>query len=115
MFRFIPLPTFTVPVPLSVPGMPEPIDLMVEFRWQDKAALDAWLATVPGRPDAVVLHEVIVGWQGMTHEGAEVPYSLTALGDFLTRYGLAARELMRAYLAELTESKKKISPRSPGG
>ena len=111
MFRFVPNPTFTVPVPLSVPGMPEQLEhVHVTFRHQDKTPLDRWLAGWDARPDAAVLGEVIVDWKGVTDEqGDEVPYKLTNLAALCERYPIASKELLDAYLGELTASKKKTS------
>ena len=108
MFKLCPAPTFTAAVPLSVAGVPEPLDLVVTFRHKSKAALDAWMSGAKGKADDVLLHEVIDSWAGMQDgSGAEVPYSLTALGELLNNYPASHGELFRAYLRELTEAKRK--------
>lgn len=110
MFKLNPAPTFTAQVPLSVPGLPEPLALAVTFRHKGKSALAAWMASAAGKQDAELLHEVIAGWSGMQDEaGAEVSYSLAALTDLLENYPAAHGELFRGYLGELTEAKRKNS------
>jgi len=108
MFRFNPNPTFTALVPISVPGVPEPMDVSITFRHKNKVALKAWIASASGKEDAALLHEVVVDWSGpKSDEGEPVAYSLTNLGEFLNNYGTAHGEIFRAYLKELTESKRK--------
>jgi hypothetical protein len=108
MFQLQPNPTFTAAVPLTVPGLPEPIEVQVVFRHQGKTALGAWISAAHGQPDSAVLHQVIESWSGVTDPaGAPVPYSITRLGELLDHYPSAHGEFFRAYLRELTESKRK--------
>lgn len=110
MFKLQPNPTFTAQVPISVAGLPEPLELAVTFRHKNKAALEAWLSGAKGKADEALLHEVIESWAGVQGaDGAEVPYSLTALGELLSNYPAAHGELFRGYLRELTEAKRKNS------
>ena len=110
MFKLNPSPTFVAQVPLSVPGMPEPLDIAVTFKHKNKTALKAWMAGASGKDDAVVLNEVISGWSGLQDDaGAEVPYSITSLTELLNNYAASHGELFRAYLRELTEAKRKNS------
>ena len=110
MFKLNPSPTFVAQVPLSVPGLAEPLEVAITYRHKNKTALGAWMAGAAGKADAELLHEVIAGWSGMQGEdGAEVPYSLTALTDLLENYPAAHGELFKAYLRELTEAKRKNS------
>lgn len=108
MFKLTPNPTFSAQVPLSVPGLPEPLKVAITFRHKTKPALQAWMRDGRGKDDAALLHELIVGWEGMTDaDGADVPYSLTALNDLLANYWCASDEITAAYLYELKESKRK--------
>lgn len=108
MFKLNPAPTFVAPVPLSVPGLPEPVNVTVTYRYKNKAALSAWLNAMTGKDNVALLHEVIDGWAGISDAaGADVPYSLTALTDLLANYSAAHNELFHAYLRELTEAKTK--------
>jgi len=108
MFKIAAQPTFTCDVPLSVPGMPEPVAIKVTFHHKNRDALARHLAEAPGMADAAVLHPLIAGWTGVHDAAGEpVPYSLTALNELLENYTPAAAEFHRAYLRELTEAKKK--------
>ncbi len=110
MFNIDPSPRFTAPVPLSRPGLAEPIEVQITFKHKNRAEVAAWVARGGGAADDVqLLGEVIEGWSGLRDaEGREVPYSVTALSKLLTNYTPARGEIFRAYLCELTEAKKKI-------
>lgn len=108
MFKLNPNPTFSVPVPITVPGMPEPIEVQITFRHKNKAALRTWILDAAGKDDAALLHELIVDWSGMQNDkGENVPYSLTALAELLDGYWAARDDITDAYLIELKESKAK--------
>lgn len=112
MFKLNPAPEFIAPVLLSVPGMPEPLQISVTWRYKNATALLAWRKSAAGKTDVAFLHEVIVGWSGVqAADGTEEPYSLTALGTLHDNYPNALQELYNAYLAELQESKTKNSLR----
>lgn len=116
MFQIQPNPTFAVPVPISVPGMPEPLAITITFRHKNKAALRAWADASADKDDAVLLHELITTWSGLQDDkGADVPYSLAALNDLISGYWAARDEITGAYLKELKESKTKNSVRLRGG
>lgn len=107
MFKLNPNPTFACAVPISVAGMPEPMDLNVVYRRKSKAALEKWMAEAKGKEDAAILHEVIVSWSVKDADDKDVPYSLSALAELLDNYPPAHGELFRGYLRELTEAKRK--------
>ncbi|MDO8778103.1 MAG: hypothetical protein Q7K57_57175 [Burkholderiaceae bacterium] len=110
MFKLNPNPTFQVQVPLSVPGLPEPLHVAMTFRHKNKASLRAWMIDGQGKDDAALLHELIVSWTGLQDDaGLDVPYSLTALNDLIGGYWAARDEITKAYLVELKESKTKNS------
>lgn len=107
MFRLTPNPTFKAAVPLSMPGMEKPLSVPFEFRHKTTEQIAEWMARAPGRSDADVLHEVIVGWSVADDQGVEVPYSYTALSTLLNNYATAKGEIFSAYLSELTKAKAK--------
>lgn len=108
MFKITPDPTFSAAVPITVPGMPEPLELAVVFRHKNRLAFNAWVDSFAGKADASILHDVIVSWSNVQDEaGQEVPYSLTALTNLLNNYAQATAELYTAYKRELTESRVK--------
>lgn len=110
MFHIDPAPTFTASVPLSRPGLAQPIEVQITFKHKNRVEMTAWVAKNAGTTDDVqVLGEVIESWSGLLDaEGKDVPYSVTALSRLLTNYSPARGEIFRAYLSELTEAKKKI-------
>lgn len=108
MFKLQPNPTFVCAVLLSVAGMPAAVALSITFRHRTKTALQAWISGSRDKPDAAMLHEVIVGWSGMQDaDGQDVPYSLTALAELLENYPVASKEIFNSYVHELTESRIK--------
>ncbi len=108
MFKINPAPTFTVAVPLSVPGLPEPLEISITYRHKNREALAKYLADLAGKQHTAYLHEIIEGWSGIHGpDGEPLPYSLTALTDLLGNYSVAHAELLAAYTRELTEQKRK--------
>jgi len=108
MFKLNPKPTFTAPVALSVPGLSEPLEVQFTFKHKGREALGKWVATATQKMDADSLGEVVCGWAGVKDEdGQDVPYSITALTDWLENYPASQGEVFRGYLRELTEAKRK--------
>jgi hypothetical protein len=108
MFKINPAPTFAAQVPLSVPGLPAPLEVAITFKHKNRAALAKYLTDLPGKEHAVYLDEIIEAWTGIHDDAGEpVPYSLTALTDLLGAYSVAHAEILAAYTRELTESKRK--------
>ena len=108
MFKITPDPTFHAAVQITVPGLPEPLELAVVFKHKNRVAYNAWVDGFAGKADASILHEIIVSWSNVQDEaGQEVPYSLTALTNLLHNYAPATAELYAAYKRELTESRVK--------
>jgi hypothetical protein len=108
MFKLNPNPTFECAVPLSVAGIPEPVDLRVTFKHKNKTALSAWMKDAGSKDDTTLLAEVLTGWVGMKDDkGEDVPFSTTALRDLLENYPAAHGEIFKTYLRELTEAKRK--------
>jgi len=115
MFKINPNPTFAVAVPLTVPGLPEPLEVTFTFRHKTRDALRAWVESGRGKDEIALLHELIEGWAGVFDDaGAPVPYSLTALNNLVGGYWAAQEEISDAYLRELKESKTKNSVRLRG-
>lgn len=102
MFKLDPNPTFTTPVQLSVPGLPKPLVVQVEFRHFDTDALEAYYDALPGKSNAAGLAEVIVSWQDF-----DAGYSTDTLAKLLKNYPTAAGELFSAFRREHLESKAK--------
>jgi hypothetical protein len=110
MFKLNPAPTFTASVPLSVPGLTEPLEVLITFKHKNRTALGKYLGEMQGREHTDYLHEVIDSWSGVHNDAGEpVPYSLTALTDLLGNYSVAHAEILAAYTRELTEAKRKNS------
>lgn len=108
MFKLNPAPEFIAPVLLTVPGLPEPLQISVTFRYKNATALQAWSASAQGKTDVQFLHEVILAWSGVQGaDGTDEPYSLTALSTLHENYPNALQEIYNAYWAELKESKTK--------
>jgi hypothetical protein len=108
MIRLTPSPTFKARVKFTVPGAEDPALVEFEFRHKAPQALSAWWEASKDRPTADVLYEVIAGWSGVIDEtGADVPFTADALAVFLAGHGPRPRELLGAYLRELTESRQK--------
>lgn len=106
MFNLNPSPTFKAPVPLSVPGLQQPLEVSFTFRHKTKTALDDWLKRFMETPGHEVLGEVIEGWD-MRRNGEPVPFSLTALAELCESYTPARGEISDTYLIELTRAKRK--------
>ena len=107
MIRIVPHPVFKARVRFTQPGAE---DALVDFDFRHKApaALADWWAAAAERPVADALAEVIVGWSGVIDEtGAEVAFCADALAMFLAGHAPRGRELLAAYLREMTESRQK--------
>lgn len=114
MFKLQANPTFTCAVPITVPGLPEPLSVNITFRHKNRDALNTWLQSCVGKDAAAMLHELIVDWAGVHGpDGEPVPYSLTALHTLVGNYWAALEEITECYLRELKESKAKNSVRLP--
>ena len=114
MFQVEPKPTFAVNVPLTVPGLPEPVSVVITFRYKNKAQLTQFLASGAGKEDHVLLHELIVSWSGFIGpDGHEVPYSFAVLQVVAQNHWNAVDEISTAYLNELKVAKTKNSRRLP--
>lgn len=108
MFKINPNPTFACDVPITVPGLPEPLVVSCTFRHKTEKQLAAWILESKGKDEVVLLHGLIVSWSGVKNDaGDDVPYSLTALTDLLGNYWAAKDEIASAYARELKESKTK--------
>jgi hypothetical protein len=106
MFNLNPSPTFTAPVPLSVPGVSQPLEVVFTFKHKTRTAMDKWVARYVSAPSVDVLGEVIAGWE-LKRDGESVPYSLSALSELAESYVPALGEISDTYILELTRAKRK--------
>jgi hypothetical protein len=109
VLKINPAPTFALDAKLTVPGAAELATLALTVRHKGRDALKAWLeGSATQASDATLLGSVIVSWSGVLDtEGAEVPFSQTALEKVLDAYPAARDELFSQYLQALTESRRK--------
>jgi hypothetical protein len=107
MIRLVPNPTFKSRVRFTQPGAEDAL-VEFEFRHKSPAALTAWWQAAEERPAHEALADVILGWSGVIDDtGADVPFTAEALAVFLAGHAPRGRELLAAYLRELTESRQK--------
>jgi hypothetical protein len=99
-----PNPTFWTPVQLSVAGTEKPAIVDFEFIHQTKEQLAEFVKMLQegDRADDGILGDVIKNWRGIDAE-----YSPSALRDLLSNYPASGLEILKAYLAALTESRRK--------
>lgn len=108
MFNLDPNPTFTAPVPLSVPGLQQPLEVNFTFKHLTRTGVEKWFERYLEARSHEVLAEVIEGWD-MKRNGAPVPYSVSALAELCESYTPARSEISDAFLIELTRAKRKNS------
>lgn len=108
MFNLDPNPTFTAPVPLSVPGLQQPLEVNFTFKHLTRTALEKWLSRYVKKRSHEVLAEVVTDWE-IKRNGEAVPYSVSALAELCEAYTPARGEISDKFLAELTEAKRKNS------
>lgn len=108
MFNLNPSPTFTALVPLSVPGMAQPLEVSFTFKHKTRTAMEKWITNFVAKPTPEILQEVIAGW-GLRRDGEPVAYSFTALSELLENYTPAMGEISDAYILEITRAKRKNS------
>jgi len=102
MFKLQPNPTFTVQVPMTVPGSPEPAPLTVEFRHLSRRRIKTYFEGLQGKTDAEALGEIIVNLPDIDAE-----YNPASLEALLDNYPAASIELFEAYRRELLEARRK--------
>lgn len=108
MIKLKPDPEFDALVKLSVPGIAEPVELSMRFRYMNAADMIAWFKANERIESAEALDQIIVGWTGvMGEDGQSVPYSKEALATLLRNYVSATGEIVRAWRMELQESRLK--------
>ena len=91
--RIAPEATFPAKVAIPVPGG-DPAQIQIQCRYMDKPTLDQ---KVKDLTDDEFAAEVVVGWSGVDEE-----FSAEALAYMLKAYVGSAREIVTAYLRELT-------------
>lgn len=101
-------PIFKAVVNITVAGEDKPATITVFFKHKRLDDLQKWLASRSATSTSDALAEVIDHWQDVGDEnGQDLPFSSSALEDFLAEYAAAGGELINAYLAALTESRTK--------
>lgn len=106
MFNLNPSPTFSADVPLSVPGLREPLEVPFTFKHKTRTALQKWVARYTENPSHETLAEVIADW-GVRRDGDPVPFSVAALAELCESYPVAMSEISDAYVIELARAKRK--------
>lgn len=99
-----PNPTFWTPVQLSIAGADKPALVDFEFVHKTKEQIAEFLKSLEKGDlgDDAILGDVIKNWKGVDAE-----YSQSALRDLMSNYPASGLEILRAYLAALTESRRK--------
>jgi hypothetical protein len=108
MIRLVPAPVFKHKVRITVPGEPEPAELLLTFRHMTAQRRAEWFAQSTDKDIALAVADVVAGWEGVTDaEGKEIGFSAETLALFLNGYEAAANEILRAWMVALTESRLK--------
>jgi hypothetical protein len=98
-----PNPTFKTPVQISVPGSEKPAIVDFVFKHKTKEKLAEFIKSFKeDEPDEAYLSEIIEGW-----DGVDADYSVSALRGLISNYPASALEILRAYVAALSESRRK--------
>lgn len=80
----------------------EVLPLQVEARHMRKAALDDFVAALPGRADRDVIADILVGWKDV-----DAPFSIEAIDELLQEFECAAVVIWRDYLAAYQKAREK--------
>ena len=108
MIKLKPDPEFDVLAKISVPGVPDPVEIPMRFRYMNPADVLTWFKKNETVNSGDALSEIIVSWTGvMGEDGQAVPYSKEALTTLLKNYASATGEIIRAWRVELQESRIK--------
>ena len=107
MFKTVnPPATFTAEARITIPGATDPGVFQVEWRYQTKAGMQAWIKAREGVDHLVSLGEVMVGWSEVLDADEQpLPFSREALAGMLDTYPAAGRDLIGAYIGALFESR----------
>lgn len=107
-FKLVPNPTFKAPVQLSVPEMKGTAEVMFEFNYKNKDALDKWFAANQSKENGEALFGVVSGWSGvLDKDGAEVEFNKSNLAELMKNYPRSGNEILIGYVNALTESRAK--------
>jgi hypothetical protein len=114
MFKINGNPSFLADVRITVLGAAEVGVVPMTFRalsTKELAALEASMLPTesgPGRSDAEVLEQIILGWSGVIDDAGEpVTWSRQALEELLDHHPMAAPEIWAQYKAARLESRAK--------
>lgn len=110
LFKMEPDPFFWADeVGLSRPGVKEPVEIRVKFKYLDKEETEAFFASLKPaakgekqKTDLEALSEIMLDW-----EGPDAVYGKETLANLLRHFQPAALELFRAFRRELLEAKRK--------
>ena len=117
MFKIIPNPTFTCPVPLSVPGVDKPLAITITFKHKSRRELADYqaravaVAMAAEGEDAPLLYvdyvaEIIDTWAGVGDAaGKPLPYSRETLAQLLEAYPASGPEIVRTYTRQLSHAR----------
>lgn len=114
MFKLNAAPIFTVDVSLTTPGA-DSQTLKLAFRHKRKTELKDYIARVEAAQaandseatDKLAL-EAVSGWNGaIGASGAVTEFSPEAFREMCEEYPMASAEIIRAYLAAITEGRAK--------
>lgn len=117
MFKIVPSPTFTVAVPLTVPGQDKPIEVRMTFRhksrrdlvdYQARAYTVAEQSAESGAEGLYIdyVAEILDAWSGVADaSGAPLPYSRDNLALLLEAYPSAGPQIVRRYTRELADAR----------
>ena len=99
-----PSPTFWTPVHLTVAGAEKPAVVDFEFVHKTKEQLAEFVKSLEksDQGDDAILGDVIRSWRGV-----DADYSASSLRDLMSNYPASGLEILRAYLAALSESRRK--------
>ena len=97
-----PNPTFTIPVPLSVPGQESKAVVQVTYRHLSVNGLRDFYSALSGKTNLDGLAEIITDIAAV-----DEPFSKEALGKLLDNYPRAGAELFEAYRNELLGAREK--------
>lgn len=104
MFKLDPSPTFWSSVRITVPGVPEPVAIEMEFAHKGVDDLKAWMEEIRDKAanDGTTIKHIVRGWRGVDAE-----FSEEAIVKLVKNYPASAVEIVEQYLRSLTESRAK--------
>lgn len=104
MFKLDPDPSFWATVRITVPGVPEPVAIEMEFAHKSVDDLRTWMDEIKDRAanDGTTIRQIVRGWRGV-----DADFSEDAIVKLVKNYPASAVEIVEQYLRALTESRAK--------